>query len=81
MLALPEPECSYGYTIAQLHDILGEHLADFELWMYGQTAMLCSGERYNHDTQQYESDCDEPHGAVVYTRDLERYLQGRPVID
>lgn len=82
MLNLPEPKCEYGYTYDQLEDVLGAGLGDFGSWMRGQTMTLCEGRRYNHDTKEYEESCGGlAHGGIVYRWDLERYLEGRPIID
>lgn len=80
---IPAPECKYGFTRDQVEDILqGARLKDFDNWCYGQTMMLCTGVRYNHDEKKYEaSGCDEAHGPVVYPWDFERFLAGGEVVD
>lgn len=78
---LPKPECRYGYTTGQLRTILEDRFEEFFKWMYGQTMSLCDGRSYNHETKEYEKGCDEPHGPVVYSHDLRRFLLGLPVID
>lgn len=83
--ALPKPHCKYGYTLSQLLDDVfsgdQERFDSLMKWMYGQTMTLCDGRLYNHETKEYEKGCDEPHGPVVYTHDLRRFLLGLPVID
>lgn len=81
-MELPPPECSLGYTRAQVEQILQTpaRMLAFDAWMYGQTIGLCDGQRYNHDTKQYEPSCG-PHGAAYYRVDLQRFLSGLPVID
>lgn len=83
MSDLPEPECEGGYTYRQIVEILGAWTDDFGDFMYGQTMMICEGQKYNHDTQEYEEACGGvAHGMpIVYPWDLERYLDGRPIID
>lgn len=74
------PLCDGGYTRDQVIRILGEGTPALDKWMTGQTMMLCTGEKYNHDTKAYEPGCG-PHGPVVYGHDLRRFLRGLPVID
>jgi len=82
---LPEPPaCPYGYTKEQIERIVGSaRLEEFNLWMTGQTMTLCEGRSYNHEKREYvENACaNDPHGAVVYTHDLRRFVAGLPVID
>lgn len=79
---LPSPDCTGGYTIEQVENIMGPRIEEFWRWMNGQTMMLCEGQRYNHETREYEEDCGGiAHGPVTYTWDLQRFLDGRPVID
>jgi hypothetical protein len=79
---LPAPECEGGYTNWQLAEILGNRLDKFEQWMRGQTMMLCEGRSYDHDRCEYVPACGGvAHGGIVYRWDLERFLDGRPVID
>lgn len=69
-LDLPEPECLGGYTRAQVSEIVGPSRLDaFNKWMSGQMIMLCEGRR-----------CPQPHGAVVYQSDVERFLRNGPAI-
>ena len=77
-LRLPTSECPKGYPIEQAHQIVGESLVSaFNDWMRGQTVLICSGTRFNHDTKRYERDCPDPHGDIVFPWDLERFAQGR----
>lgn len=80
---LPTPECESGYPWCQIQEILGvERTKELSGWMYGQTMTMCDGRQYNHDTREYEESCGGVgHGGVVYTWDLQRFLDGRPVID
>lgn len=75
------PECRLGYTKKQLTDILGDRLEEFNRWMIGQTVSSCDGVSYNHSTEEYESTGCGPHGIVVYSWDLSRFLDGRAVVD
>ena len=79
---IEKPECNWGYTIPQLERIMGIHLDDFNRWMRGQTGAICTGQKYNHDTKEYEVACGGvSHGMVVYSWDVGRYLNNLPVID
>lgn len=78
---IEKAECQLGYTREQLKRIFGDRLPDFNSWMIGQTGALCNGARYNYETKKEEPSGCGPHGYVVYSWDVERYLQGRPVID
>ena len=70
-VSLPEPECRGGYTASQIDSIVSNP-GDFWGWMGGQTMMICQG----------ESPCTEAHGMpIVYPWDLQRYLDGGPIID
>lgn len=81
-VSLPDPECEAGYTYGQIRAILGGRTEDFYRWMSGQTMSMCTGRRYNHETHQTEDACGGvAHGPIVYTWDLERYIQGLPIID
>lgn len=63
---LPEPACELGYSEPQLREALGEELnAALREYLRGQTVGLRTGE--------YTA-CAEPHGEVVYPRDIERFL-------
>ena len=75
------PECKHGFTQGQLVDILGDRLVEFKMWMRGQTIASCDGRLYNHGKKEYEPSGCGPHGFVVYSWDLERFLDGRPIID
>ena len=55
--------------------------AAFLEWMTGQTMATCDGREFNHDTGTYEPSNCGPHGTVVYSRDLRRFLAGLPVDD
>lgn len=80
-MTLPKPDCDGGYSVDLLEETLGaERFAELMAWMYGQTMMLCDGRRYDHDAKEYYETHDS-HGPVVYTWDVQRFLEGRPVID
>lgn len=80
---IPPPACPLGYTTAQLTEIMGDRLVDFNRWMDGQTCSICEGRRYNHEAGRYEPDecADSPHGVVTYACDVERFLQGGRPLD
>lgn len=73
-MKLPEPECELGYTNAQLVDIMGTRMVEFNKWMSGQTVSLCDGQRYNHETKKYEPTGCGPHGSVVYSWDVKNFF-------
>lgn len=77
---LPPPECSMGYTSAQLDTILGTDRERFNRWMRGQTVALCDGREYDHVTKEYH-ETGHAHGVVVYGTDLRNFLVGGPVLD
>lgn len=73
-LDLPKPACRLGYTAKQLVEILGDRLEDFWDWMIGQTVGVCSGLEYDQEKGvNRKTDCG-PHGTVVYTHDLRRFM-------
>lgn len=78
---LPKPECGLGYTDSQLKTILGSRYEEFMLWMRGQTVAICGGRFYDHEISEYRNTGCGPHGVVVYSWDLERFLLGLPIID
>lgn len=78
---IPMPDCQLGYTTEQLESILRDRLKEFNTWMVGQTIALCDGRSYNHNTKEYEDTGCGPHGLVVYSWDLSRFLDGRAVVD
>lgn len=79
---LPPPDCSGGYSVTLLKQHMdGQQLARLNVWMTGQTMMFCTGKLYDHDKQEYIDDCETPHGAVIYSHDLERFLHALPIID
>lgn len=82
-IKLPKPECKYGYTENQLIEILSpiNKYVEFNKWMYGQTGSICDGREYDYGKKEYVATGCGPHGGVVYSSDLERFLQGRPIID
>jgi hypothetical protein len=78
---LPRPACKYGYSQDQLVDILGDRMVEFKKWMRGQTISLCEGRQYNPETKEYESSGCGPHGSVIYSWDVQRFLDGSPIVD
>ena len=81
-MTLPKPDCKNGYTADQLIKILTpSEMEAFSTYMRGQTMTLCEGRIWSHELEKYiPSNCG-PHGPVVYTCDLERFLQGLPPLD
>lgn len=80
-MSLPESACRSGYTDAELREILGDRHDAFRHWMRGQTMTVCNGRLYNHETREYYASECGPHGPVTYGHDLQRFLDGLPVID
>lgn len=78
---LPKPECALGYTHSQIEEILGQRTKEFWFWMSGQTMVLCDGKYYDHHLGKYLSTECGPHGGIVYPWDLQRFLDGLPIID
>lgn len=80
---LPEPECEGGYPWTQLEQIFDkQQIARLQIWMRGQTMMLCEGRKYSHETMEYYESCNgTAHGGVVYVYDLHRFLTAGPIID
>jgi hypothetical protein len=81
MTKFPPPVCKWGYTDAQIREIMGDRYAEFVGWMSGQTMALCDGLEYNHDKREYIQSCEVGHGPVTYGWDILRFLEGLPVID
>jgi hypothetical protein len=78
---LPEPICKYGYPTSQVDRIMGSRMKEFNNWMAGQTITMCDGREYDHAKKEYiESGCG-PHGFVIYSWDVQRFLEGKPIID
>lgn len=80
MREIPRGKCRQGYTSDQIEEIVSDK-EDFWQWMRGQTMTICDGRSWNHTTGKYEQTGPGPHGSVVYSWDLKRYLAGLPVID
>ena len=74
--------CKLGMTSANLASVFSEEeLEDLHHWMRGQTGAICEGVEWDYATEDYiESGCG-PHGYIVYTGDVERFVLGLPVID
>lgn len=81
---LPDQDCELGYSEALLAEKLPQdqyhHLM---YWMRGQTMCICTGQRYNHDTKEYESTAcaGNPHGSVLYPWDVKRWVDGGGPLD
>jgi hypothetical protein len=74
----PAPACRYGFTAAQVNEILGNDdglINGFGSWMEGQTVAYCDG------SAPLEHRCFEPHGMVVYASDIAAYLRGAAPLD
>lgn len=80
-LDLLPPDCVLGYSRDALEQILAEDYAEFGRWMRGQTAAICDGLAYDHESRKFHETGCGPHGTVVYAHDLDRFLSGLPVID
>lgn len=78
---MDSPQCELGYPVSQLETLLGDRMTELNDWMYGQTAAICEGRKYNYETHEYESTDCGPHGVVYYSWDVQRFLDGRPIID
>ena len=68
-MALPAPNCTWGYTGDQIEEIFGPEGSQrrdaFSRWMSGQTRTLCEGRT---------PECGGvAHGGITYTWDVERY--------
>ncbi len=61
---IPEPECKYGYTNAQLRELIPDREA-FNRWMRGKTYAICSSAGM----------CKAGHGQVYYTNDVGQFLR------
>ena len=81
MTDMPPPECEQGYTDAQIRTIMGARLEEFNRWMRGQTIGYCDGRAYDHVAKAHQETGCGPHGVVTYAGDVERFLDGRPVVD
>ena len=87
------PECEYGYPMSQLKDILGDRFGDFEMFMVGQTMLLCQADpvrKWVDDenapggaklVEVGQSLCHKPHGLVAYPWDVHNFLYGGDVLD
>ena len=78
---MKKPSCELGYTIPDLKEILGNRYDEFLNWMRGQTVAMCEGRKYNYDKHEYEDTGCGPHGWAYYPWDVQRFLDGRPIID
>jgi len=78
---MEKQECFMGYPYNQLERILGNRYDEFMKWMNGQTIAMCDGKLYNYASDEYEPTYCGPHGFVVYAWDLQRFLDGKPIID
>lgn len=80
---LPPPECESGYPWTQIEEFMDEQQVHrLEMWMEGQTMMLCQGKRFDHDSGLFYESCGGvAHGGVVYPHDLHRFIEAGPIID
>ena len=81
MAKLPKPDCELGYTDKQVDTIMGLRMAEFQRWMAGQTMAICDGRRFSYAENRYEATGCGPHGYITYPWDLQRFLDGKPIID
>jgi hypothetical protein len=84
-LALSQYEsCPMGMTLTDVCQALVDRDRepdDFFRWMksYGKTYTICNGENYSHtDRRYYPTACAaKPHGTIVFTGDVARWLNRR----
>lgn len=82
-----EPKCHLGYTPDQITTLTGNREQEFWHWMRGQTVAVCNAEPQREWVlgELVEAGpplCSVAHGMpIVYRSDLERFLEGLPVID
>lgn len=65
---LPQPDCELGYPFAQLRERVSDNA--FELAQESvlhRTVTICEGEA-----------CSEPHGRVVFVRDVRGFVRSMP---
>jgi len=70
---MPVPSCPLGYTREDLRVYFGaEEGKSHPLWtqLRGQTGVICTGK-----------ECDEAHGFISYVRDVQEWVEGKPVSD
>lgn len=81
-MILPTPDCELGFSQRQLEDVFPpEKFKEFIYWMRGQTSAICDGKTYDPQLKcSLPSGCG-PHGYVYYPWDVERFLDGRPIVD
>lgn len=81
-MSIQKPACRYGYTDEQLKEILGDRYEEFQTWMAGQTGTICEGREWDEVEKSYHLSCDGvAHGLITYYWDLDRFLEGKPVVD
>lgn len=81
-MVLPDPDCELGYPVTQLQRILdAQQMNRLQLWMWGQTASICEGRRYDYETDEWTDTGCGPHGVVYYKHDVERWLNAHRIID
>ena len=91
---IPEPECRRGYPWTQIYEMFDEDVVeDLESFMVGQTMTICEAAPQREWIDDPDAPggmrlvevgpplCDRPHGPVVYTHDLERWMRGGPIVD
>lgn len=79
---MTRPVCRYGYTPAQIAEMMGTREPAFWKWYEGQTGAICDGRVWDWGTEQYvPSKCLMAHGPVVYPWDVAAFLSGQPARD
>ena len=76
--------CAQGHTVKDLVEAWGEErFTEFYHWWWGQTGAICDGQKFNSETNEYEPSTCHPniHGQVFYSHDVEKFVNGLPVID
>jgi hypothetical protein len=80
-IELPGPNCEIGYSEDLLEEVLGERYPEFKKWMVGQTGGICDGSRFDAENNRMVASGCGPHGFTSYSWDVQRFLDGRPVVD
>lgn len=81
-MSQPTPICKLGYPESQLRDMFSnEQMKDFFNWMRGQTFSVCDGSFYDHREKRSKPTGCGPHGYVYYPWDVEKFLDGSPIVD
>lgn len=70
-----DPECSLGYSEAQLRAQLGSRYPAFEKYMDMKASARCSGPRGGVPSIGPERSCATAHGNVFYVHDVIRFVE------